>query len=129
MKQIIAVALAVNCLSVAWADSLFKDPILVISPRSIDFGTVPLKTTVTNNFLVENWGGGKLVGKATVPRPFKIISGASYKLGRADAQIITVIYSPSGALVDTNVVKFTGGSGALAPVTGKPGIDPADRPR
>ena len=126
MKQIIALTLAATCLTGAWAESLFKDPILSITPKSIHFGPVPLKTTVTNSFLVENWGGGKLVGKATVPRPFKIIWGANYKLGPADAQVVTIIYTPSGNLVDTNVVKFTGGAGALAPVTGRP-IMPRER--
>src|SRR5437868_2889185 len=107
MKQVITLILGMSCFSMAWADSLFKDPILSVSPRSLDFGVVPSKTTVTNTFLVQNWGGGKLVGKATVPRPFKIISGATYRLGPADAQIVTVIYTPSEASSDTNVVKFT----------------------
>ena len=110
--------LVVSCLSMRAADSLFKDPVISISPRLIDFGSIPMKITRTNSFLVENWGGGKLVGKATVPKPFKIISGASYRLGPADAQVVTITYTPSGAALDTNVVKFTGGNGALIPVTG-----------
>ena len=129
MKRFVALILAAGCLSVARADSLFKDPIISVRPHAIDFGSVPMKTTVTNSFLVENYGGGKLIGKATVPRPFKIISGATYKLGPSDAQVVTITYTPSGALVDTNVVKFTGGAGALATVTGKAAINPADRAR
>lgn len=107
------------------ADSLFTTPVLQVSPRSIDFGSVPVKTTVTKSFVVENWGGGTLVGKATVPKPFKVVSGGSYRLGRSDAQVVTISYTPTSALQDTNVVKFTGGTGALAPVMGKPlsGLD------
>lgn len=105
-------------LSAAAADSLFKDPVIAVSPRAIDFGLVPPHTTVTNSILIENWGGGKLVGKATVPRPFKIVSGASYRLRAPDAQILTIIYTPSGKGLDTNVVKFTGGGGAFVPITG-----------
>ena len=116
-------AVALGCLasapSTSLAGTLFTTPIINVSPRTIDFGVVPLKTSVTNTFLIENWGGGKLVGKATVPRPFKIISGGTYRLGPSDAQVITITYTPSGALMDTNVVKFTGGAGALAPVIGK----------
>jgi len=101
------------------AGTLFTTPIIAVSPRTIDFGAVPVKTSVTNTFLIENWGGGKLVGKATVAQPFKIISGGTYQLGPSDAQVVTVSYTPSGSLLDTNVVKFTGGGGAVAPVMGK----------
>ena len=104
----------------ALAGTLFTVPIINVTPRSIDFGAVSMKNTVTNSFLVENWGGGKLVGKATVPRPFKIISGGTYRLGPSDAQVVTITYTPSGSLLDTNVVKFTGGAGAIVPVAGKP---------
>jgi hypothetical protein len=127
MKQLISLALAAAGVTSVWADSLFKDPIIAVSPRHIDFGSVPLKTSVTNSFVLENWGGGKLVGKATVAKPFKIISGATYRLGPSDAQVITIVYTPSGAPLDTNVVKFSGGAGAVAPVTGKPAIKPSDR--
>jgi len=106
--------------SISCAGTLFTSPIIAVSPRTVDFGAVPVKTTVTNTILIENWGGGKLVGKATVAPPFKIISGGTYRLGPSDAQVITVSYTPSGALLDTNIVKFTGGAGAVAPVMGKP---------
>lgn len=127
MKPFLIIILGLACFSIAEADSLFKDPIISVSPRSLNFGIVPMKTSVTNTFLVQNWGGGKLVGKATVHRPFKIISGGNYRLGPADAQIVTIVYTPSGAGLDTNVVKFTGGAGALAPVTGKAAASRDDR--
>jgi hypothetical protein len=111
--------LCLSALTADSADSLFKDPVISVSPRSFDFGRVSPTETVTNSFLVENWGGGKLVGKATVARPFKILSGGSYRLGPADAQIVIVIYKPSGAALDTNVVKFTGGGGAMIRVSGR----------
>jgi len=112
-------ALLVGCVSVATAATLFTEPVIVVSPRAIDFGAVSRKGTVTNTFLVENWGGGKLVGKVSVPKPFKILSGGSYRLGPADAQVVTISYTPSGAPVDTNLVKFTGGSGTSASVVGR----------
>jgi len=111
--------LCLSSLSASAADSLFKDPVIHVSPTSIDFGQVAPKETATNSFLLENWGGGKLVGKATVSKPFKIISGGTYRLAPEDAQIVTIIYKPSSAALDTNVVKFTGGGGAAIPVTGR----------
>ena len=120
MTTITISALAMGWLAAADGDSLFTTPIIAISPHQIEFGAVPLKGSATNSFVVENWGGGKLIGKATVPRPFKILSGESYQLSPGDAQIVTISYTPSGSPVDTNVVNFTGGGGAIAPVTGKP---------
>ena len=111
--------LAATSLAAAAGESLFTTPLIEISPRAIDFGEVRWKKSVTNSFLVENWGGGSLVGKATVKAPFKIISGAGYQLRPGDAQIVTVVYTPSATGTDTNVVKFTGGGGTTAPVTGK----------
>ena len=132
LKRIIAgVAWAsiVSCVSGAGAGTLFTNPCIVVWPRSIDFGAVPSKRVVTNTFLVENWGGGKVVGKATVSSPFKILSGASYRLGPADVQVVTIIYTPSGARFDTNVVKFTGASGASVPVVGRLAGTPPDLSR
>jgi hypothetical protein len=101
-----AAAVVLDSASISSAGTLFTSPIISVSPRSIDFGAIPFKTAVTNTFLVENWGGGKLVGKATVPRPFKILSGGTYSLGPSDAQVVTIAYTPSGA-------------GLIVPVTGK----------
>lgn len=119
-------ALCLGCSYVVAADSLFKEPVISVTPRTLDFGSVPVKTTVTNSVLVENWGGGKLIGKVTVAKPFKILSGGTYKLGAADAQVVTLTYTPSGRSLDTNVMKFTGGGGALIPVVGK-SVEPKDR--
>jgi hypothetical protein len=112
-------AFCVGCFSLGAADSLFKEPIISVRPKSLNFGSVPAKTTVTNSVLVENWGGGKLVGKVMVDRPFKVISGGTYRLGANDAQVVMVAYTPTGEALDTNVLKFTGGNGAVVSVVGK----------
>jgi hypothetical protein len=121
-----AFVLVVGCVSSLAADSLFKTPVISVKPYAMDFGSVAAKTSVTNSIVVENWGGGKLVGKVIVARPFKILSGGTYRLGASDAQIVTVVYTPSGAALDTNVLKFTGGGGALVPGFGKT-IEKRDR--
>ena len=117
----------VGCLSAA-GGTLFTNPFIHVTPGAIDFGAVPLKQSATNTFLVENWGGGKLVGKATVPSPFKIISGGTYRLGPNDAQVVTVSYTPTGALLDTNAVTFTGGAGLSAGVCGRSAGPPPNLP-
>jgi hypothetical protein len=122
MKRLIisaVLALAPGIGLAAENDTLFKTPIIEVSPRRVDFGAVRWKEAVTNSLVVANWGGGKLIGKASVKAPFKILSGGSYRRGPDDVQIVTVSYTPSGAPLDTNAIKFTGGGGALVPVVGK----------
>ena len=95
----------------------------------LNFGPVPDKATATNTFLVENMGRGKLVGTATVPAPFKIISGGDYALRENEAQVVTITYTPSGAASDTQTVKFTGGGGSKATVRGKLAVSPSKKPK
>ncbi len=105
--------------SAARAQSLFTNPVIVVSPMTLDFGAVPKNHTITNTFLVENAGGGRLVGKVSVPTPFKIIDGVNYSLLRNEAQVVTIVYRPSGAREDKKTVQFTGGGGAKATVRGR----------
>jgi hypothetical protein len=112
MKKRIAVAgsfIALSWLCVVAADTLFTAPFIVVTPETLDFGVVRPRHSTTNCLLVENVGGGTLVGTATVPPPFKIISGAKYSLKQDEAQIVTIVYTPDGALTNTQVATFTGG--------------------
>jgi len=102
------------------AGTLFPYPAIVVSPTTIKFGAADPHRTFTNTFLVENAGGGKLVGKATVEPPFKIIDGGSYVLRENEAQVVTIIYVPKGSASVTNTVKFTGAGGAKATAIGRP---------
>jgi hypothetical protein len=127
MKSLFAAAglvLVLNGPRLAQAGTLFTVPIMVVSPTAIDFGAVPSKTTVTNSFLVENAGGGTLVGKATVSPPFKILSGQSYALKNNEAQIVTIAYTPSEASNDVQTVRFTGANPVDAKVMGRLAASP-----
>jgi len=99
---------------VVHADTLFTSPFIVVSPTTLDFGTLRRKESATNSILVENVGSGTLVGTATVPRPFRILSGANYKLKRNEAQVVTIAYTPDGARTNTQVVTFTGGASEVS---------------
>lgn len=59
-----------------------------------------------------------LFGGASVPAPFSIVSGGTYSLGAGARQIVTVRYSPSAAGTHSQNVTFTGGEGAIRPVSG-----------
>lgn len=123
MKTLLVLAVSaalLNGLGPARAADLASKPMTVVSPPSIDFGAVRRKETATNTFLVENLGPGRLVGRATVAPPFKIISGATYDLTRLQAQIVTVTYTPSGAPTDTQSITFPGGGAVVtATVSGR----------
>src|SRR5262245_17309372 len=101
------------------AGTLFPGPVIVVTPAKINFGTAARNHSLTNTFLVENAGSGKLVGKASVPPPFKILDGETYELKGNEAQIVTIIYTGGDSPVVTNTVKFTGGGGAKATVIGR----------
>jgi hypothetical protein len=122
MKKLLTIAgwaLSLSLPCIAEAGTLFTTPVMVVTPTAVDFGTVADKAAATNTFLVENMGKGSLVGTATVAAPFKILSGGDYSLREDEVQVVTVVYTPSGAAADTETVKFTGGGGAKATVTGK----------
>jgi hypothetical protein len=102
------------------ASTLFTNPVIVVTPTTLNFGRVATNARATNTFLVENFGSGILVGTATVGAPFKILSGGDYKLKGNEAQFVTVIYKPTGTAPDSQTIQFTGGGGAKATVTGKP---------
>jgi hypothetical protein len=93
--------------------------IILVSPAKLNFGSVQIGKSATNTFLIENFGRGKLVGTASVPAPFKIISGDKYALTTKEVQVVTVVYTPERPRNDKATVTFTGGNGAKAAVTGK----------
>jgi hypothetical protein len=111
------------------AGNLFTNAVIAIAPGTLDFGSVRAGATATNTFLVENLGRARLVGKATVPTPFKILSGADYALGAGELQVVTITYTPSGAERDSATVKFTGGGGVEASVTGGLAVPTSKKPQ
>jgi hypothetical protein len=132
MKRLPAIAgclLALGLPRFAQAGTMFTNPVIFVTPANLNFGLVATNATATNTFLVENMGSGRLVGTATVPAPFKILSGGKYTLGANEAQILTITYTPSGTASDTQTVKFTGGGETKATVTGKPGATPPKKPK
>ena len=127
MNKSLALAGSILWLGVAAvpaADTLFTTPVIFLTPPVLNFGPVYTNSTATNTIIVENMGIGKMVGKATVPEPFKIVAGGDYTLRAHEAQIVTITYKPSGAPLDKQTVTFTGGGGAKAIVTGKPSLKP-----
>src|SRR5207248_330035 len=62
------------------------NPVMIVSPSPLSFGSVAANRTVTNTIVVQNGGGGTLAGAASVSDPFRIASGGTYSLGSNQSQ-------------------------------------------
>ena len=96
------------------------NPVPSVSPSSLNFGTVPANTTVSNYFTLQNTGGGVLSGTASVAAPFHVMAGGTYNLTNGQTQDVWISYTPSGAVSDSQTVTFAvaGGNAATATVSG-----------
>ncbi len=92
--------------------------IIFVQPTELDFGKVPLKIWVTNAITIENLGDAPLVGKATVAEPFKIISGAEYRVNRQQSHVIRIAYTPTGNQTDKQTMTLTGSGKCSATLLG-----------
>lgn len=93
------------------------NPVISVSPTSMDFGAVSNGSTITKTITVRNIGGGTLAGAASVALPFTIVSGGSYSLGSNQSSVVTFSYSPASSS-DSQVATFTGGGGATVTLNG-----------
>lgn len=93
------------------------NPVISITPSSLDFGTVDSGTNKDLVISVRNVGAGTLTGSATVGSPFSVISG-SYNLTSNQSQNVTIRYAPTASGSHSQIVNFSGGGGAAAVVGG-----------
>jgi hypothetical protein len=99
------------------------NPVIAVSPLSLNLPGVTTNSTVTTNFAVRNTGGGILAGTASVPTAYtnflKIVSGVTYSLGAGQSQVVTILYTPTGASTDSGRIDCGGGGGYQLNVTGQ----------
>jgi len=121
-ETINAIATAANYSQSAVASAVFTISVpaaITVTPATpVAFGSVTIGSSSTQNFTVQNTGGGTLTGTASVAAPFSITSGASYSLAAGASQTVTVKFTPTAALSYSQSVTFTGGTGATGTVTG-----------
>ena len=98
--------------------SISTNPVIMVSPTGINFGSILTNTTSSQVMVVQNTGGGTLAGTVTVAPPFSIVSGGSYSLAANQSQTVTISLSPQTLGSVTNTVTFTGGGGTTATVSG-----------
>lgn len=83
---------------------------IIISPRVLDFGSVPVGNSKELSFTVRNMGTGILTGTANVPAPFNIREGSAYVLKDPQAQVIKVQFAPKVIGMHMAVVHLTDGA-------------------
>lgn len=63
--------------------------------REVDFGTVTLGNTRSEEIVLTNSGGGVLAGRITVPPPWRIAGNEMYRLGRKESQKVRLVFAPA----------------------------------
>jgi subtilisin family serine protease len=94
------------------------NPTISVTPSSLDFGVIPLGSSLDKSFTITNTGGGVLSGSASTNPPYSIVAGGSYSLSGGQSQTVTVRFAPTTLGTFAGNVTFTGGSGAMPTVTG-----------
>lgn len=100
-------------------------PILTVTPQSLDFGTVIVGRSVDREFIVQNLGGAVLMGTASVPPPFSIVSGIPFTLRAGESQIVSVRFAPtSSGIFESNVTVASNGGFLNLKVVGRGATSP-----
>lgn len=98
--------------------SVNTNPVISVSPTSLNFGSLLTNTTKELAVSVRNAGSGTLTGTATAVVPFSVVSGGAYSLAAGQSQVVTIHYSPTVVGTHSQSVTITGGGDATCQVSG-----------
>lgn len=101
-------------------------PVLSVTPDTLDFGSVTVGSSKDLDFTVQNTGNGTLSGTASTSAPFSIVTGDSFNLAAGESQAVSIRFSPNSSGNFTETVDFTsnGGNASLL-VQGEGVLPPA----
>jgi N-acetylmuramoyl-L-alanine amidase len=89
-----------------------QNPVLSVTPASLDFAHVAVSECSTNqSFTVKNTGGGTLTGTASTSAPFSIVSGSSFNLKAGQSSSVVVRFCPTTTGPANRDVRFTSNGG------------------
>jgi hypothetical protein len=101
-----------------FSTTISTNPVLTVTPTSLNLAAGLVGSVSTNFFTVQNTGSGTLAGVASVTLPFHIVPGSgSYSLGSGQSHSVGVYCTNRVAGVTNGTATFTGGGGFTAPVT------------
>jgi len=94
-------------------------PQLVLNPANLNFGSVIIGQSRTQNVQVINSGGLDLAGNVTANPPFAVLSGTPYNVAPGQTGLVSVSFSPVTSGSFSNVLTFSSNGGnSLNPVEG-----------
>ena len=101
-------------------------PQLMVSPGSLNFGSVVVGQTSNQFFSVIDTGGLTLTGSATVAgAPYSITAGSPFTVAPGQTQTVTVAFAPVAAgTFSTNLIVASNGGASTNALTGV-GVTPA----
>ncbi len=100
-------------------------PQLVLNPTNVDFGSLPIGQSSTQNVFVVNNGGLTLTGSVSAVLPFAVQNGTPYTLAPGQTGTVSISFSPvSGAVLSNAAVFLSNGGNRSLPLTGV-GLRPA----
>jgi probable HAF family extracellular repeat protein len=103
-------------------------PILSVTPTSLDFDTIAVGSSKDLDLTVQNTGGGTLEGSCSTDAPFSLPDGCSFSVLAGQSQEVKVRFSPTAAGIFMGEVNFTSNGGTASPTiigTAEPALVPA----
>lgn len=97
-----------------------EDPVISVSPLSIDYGTVLVGAFSNHALVVSNTGDGTLTGEAAIDPPFYILNVATFSLTHGQSKILLTRYQPEtpGATSNGTIAVTSNDANVNVPVTG-----------
>ena len=99
----------------AWSSTEFErlkasyiDPVPAITPGFIDFGDVPVGTSLNKTFILTNVGNGTLTTIVSASGAFSIIGDRTFSLSAGETANITIVFTPSVVFTYESNITFTG---------------------
>jgi hypothetical protein len=93
-------------------------PSLMVTPISLDFGSVNVGSSKDLTVTVKNTGGGPLTGTVSTSAPFSVVGASSGSLPAGRSAVLTVRFSPTAAGTISKTLSLTGGGGGSVYLSG-----------
>ncbi len=97
-------------------------PVLSVTPATLDFMSVAVGDSKDLSFTVTNTGGGTLTGSCTTVAPFSLPGGCTFSLTAGQSQDIAIRFSPTSVEMFVGNVSFTSNGGNASPVVQGEGV-------
>ena len=85
--------------------------VLVVSPTSLDFGSIPENSSKDMTLTISNTGAGPLSGTISVPNPFISFDGSSFSINPSSSEDFIFRFSPTSQGTFNKQISITSNGG------------------